>query len=125
MARRRKRRRQAKAEPARRAASGERDHMARVHASDEVWAEFRTACYPRTINVVLGELVAREVERQRSRRLRQGQLDDVELVEALGRARELERDLSAIVARLESRLDRARSGRAGPGQSLRLWSEET
>lgn len=86
--------------------------MARVHVSDEVWAEFRLAAYPRPLNFVLGDLVGREVERYRSRRLREDQLDDEELVEALDRARELHGDLAAVIARLERRLDRT-----GPDQS--------
>jgi hypothetical protein len=43
----------------------------------------------------------REVERYRSRRLRDGELDDREVVEALERAREQQTDLIAIVERLE------------------------
>jgi predicted DNA-binding protein (UPF0278 family) len=62
---------------------------------------------PHTISTVLGELVEREVDRYRSRRLRAGQLDDTELVELLDRARELRDDLAVLVARLERRLDRA------------------
>jgi hypothetical protein len=45
--------------------------------------------------------VTREVERYRSRRLREGELDDREVVEALDRAREQQQDLQAIVERLE------------------------
>jgi hypothetical protein len=75
--------------------------MARVCASDEVWAEFRASAYPRPLNIVLGELVRREVERYRSRRVREGLVDDRELIAALDRARELREDLVAIVARLE------------------------
>lgn len=84
----------------------ERDHMARVHVSDQVWAEFRASADRRPISLVLGDLVQREVDRHRSQQLRQGSLDDVELVEALERARELREDLDATVARIEWRLDR-------------------
>ena len=80
--------------------------MARVRASDEVWAEFRAAAGLQPINLLLGELVERHVQRFRSEQLRSGELDDAELIEALDRAQELHRDLGAIVARLEQRLDR-------------------
>jgi hypothetical protein len=92
--------------------------MARVHVSDAIWAEFRTVAFPRPLNVVLGELVGREVQLHRSRRLREGQLDDQELVEALHRARELHGDLAAVVARLERRLDGA--GRRQPDSSRQV-----
>ncbi|MGI8593262.1 MAG: hypothetical protein ACR2ML_02665 [Solirubrobacteraceae bacterium] len=55
---------------------------------------------------VLGRLVEREVDRHRALRLKAGQLDDQELADALDRAHELHADLTAIVARLERRLDR-------------------
>jgi hypothetical protein len=76
--------------------------MARVHVSDEVWADFRSLAGYRPISEVLGELVLRDVERYRSRRLRAGELDDREVAEALGRAREQHGDLAVIVARLEA-----------------------
>jgi hypothetical protein len=82
--------------------------MARVHVSDAVWAEFRAAAAT-PLNLRLGELVAREVDRYRSRRLREGELDDAELIEALERARELHADLATLVARLERRLERGGS----------------
>ncbi|MGH2989278.1 MAG: hypothetical protein ACRDMA_05330 [Solirubrobacterales bacterium] len=90
--------------------------MARVHVSDAVWAEFRSAAST-PLNLRLGELVTREVDRHRSCRLREGQLDDAELVEALERARDLHADLAAVVARLERRLDRA--GSRPPGSADR------
>lgn len=77
--------------------------MARVHVSDEVWTDFRAAAGPTPLNLVLGRLVEREVDRHRSRRLREGDMDDRELLEALERARELHADVAAIVARLEGR----------------------
>lgn len=80
--------------------------MARVHVSDEIWAEFRVASEFRPLNLVLGELVRREVDRDRSQRIRNGQVDEAGLIEALGRARDLHADLSAIISRIESRLDR-------------------
>jgi hypothetical protein len=89
------------------ASRGERrDRMARVHVADEVWADFRAAAGHRPISEVLGELVTREVDRYRSRRLRDGQLDPREVIDALERAAQQQAELAAIVERLE-RLRRA------------------
>jgi hypothetical protein len=54
--------------------------------------------------------VSREVDRYRSKRLRQGQLEPSELVGALEDARSQQADLASIVERLErlERLSRAR-----------------
>ena len=76
--------------------------MARVAAADDVWADFRRAIGYRPISEALGEFVQREVERYRSRRLRDGQLEPRELIDALDRAREQQADLEAVVARLEA-----------------------
>jgi hypothetical protein len=78
-----------------------RDRMARVQVSDEVWADFRTAAGNRPISEVLGELVSREVDRYRSKRLRQRQLEPSQLVDALEDARRQQQDLAVLVARLE------------------------
>src|SRR5918997_952004 len=83
------------------ATTTKRDRMARVQVDDATWADFRALAGYRPVSEVLGELVTREVERYRSRRLREGELDDRELVEALDRAREQQADLMAIVERLE------------------------
>lgn len=80
--------------------------MARVRVPDDVWADFRDLASSRPVAILLGELVIREVRRHRSERLRGGQLDDREVLEALARAREQQADLAAIVERLE-RLGRA------------------
>ena len=80
-----------------------RDHTARVHVSDEVWAEFRRAAGNTPMSQVLGRLVEREVERDRTRRIRQGSVDDQIVLDALERARELHDDVAAIVDRLERR----------------------
>ena len=82
--------------------------MARVRVPDDVWSEFRAASGTTPINVVLGELVQREVDRHRARRAKAGTLDDRDLLAALDRARELKEDLDAIVSGLERRLDRGR-----------------
>jgi hypothetical protein len=97
--------------------------MARVRVSDEVWAEFRAAAGWQPINLYLGELVRREVDRQRSRRLRAGKLSDRELVDALDRASELYVQLAAIVDGLERRLDRKGSG-GSADQSSHSWADE-
>jgi hypothetical protein len=80
--------------------------MARVQVPDEVWADFRALAEPRSIAMVLGELVQREVDRDRARRLKHSTLGDQELVDALGRARELHQDLAQLAVRLERRLVR-------------------
>lgn len=80
-----------------------RDHMARVHVTDEVWAEFRRAAGNTPMSQLLGRLVEREVERDRARRIREGTVDDQILLDALERARELHEDVAALVARLERR----------------------
>jgi hypothetical protein len=72
----------------------------------------------------LGAMVRREVERHRSRRLRAGRLDDRELVDALERATEPHKELSAIVERLERRLDLAASGASEVDRSNRSWADE-
>jgi hypothetical protein len=80
--------------------------MARVQVADDVWADFRAAAGHRPISEVLGELVTREVDRYRSRRIRDGQLDSRELADALEYAARQQADLAAIAERLE-RLRRA------------------
>gem|GEM_PF-4824658 len=60
------------------------------------------------MSVVLGELVTREVERHRSRRLCEGEIEDRELVDSIDRARVQQAGLAEIVARLE-RLQYARA----------------
>lgn len=76
--------------------------MARVQVPDDVWSDFRALAGYRPMSELLGELVTREVERYRSRRLRDGQLEPDELLEALERARQQQADLEAIVERLEA-----------------------
>ena len=80
-----------------------RDHMARVHVTDEVWGEFRRAAGNTPMSQLLGRLVEREVERDRARRIRQGTVDDQILLDALERARELHDDVAALVERIERR----------------------
>lgn len=77
--------------------------MARVHVSDELWAEFRLAAGATPMSQVLGRLVEREVERDRTRRIRHGTVDDQIVLDALERARVLHQDVAAIIDRLERR----------------------
>lgn len=78
-----------------------RDRMARVQVTDDVWGDFRALAGYKPMSELLGELVTREVERYRSQKLRAGQLEPRELLEALERARDQQEDLAAIVSRLE------------------------
>jgi DNA polymerase III epsilon subunit-like protein len=98
--------------------------MARVRVTDEIWAEFRAAVGWMPINLYLGELVSREVERERSRSLRAGKLADREVIDALERARELHEQLSAIVEWLEHRLDRTSSSGSDLDRSSQSWADE-
>jgi hypothetical protein len=83
----------------------QRDHMARVHVDDETWAAFKHAAGPVPISELLGQLVSRYVDREEARELREGSVDDRQLLDALEQACELHADVAAIVARLERRLD--------------------
>ncbi len=76
--------------------------MARVQVADDVWADFRAAVGYRPISEVLGELVTREVDRYRSKRLRDGQLDPREITAALEHGRRQQAALAALVERLEA-----------------------
>lgn len=77
-------------------------------------ADFRAAAGQQPLNLLLGELVQRHVDRYRARRLQDGELDDTELLDALDRARELHSDLAALVTRLEQRLARASGANQEP-----------
>jgi hypothetical protein len=87
-----------------------RDHQARVKVSDDVWSDFREATRSTSVAIALGELVTREVDRYRARRVRDGVADEHELMEALEHAQELHARLTELVRRLERRLD-ARAAR--------------
>lgn len=80
--------------------------MARVHVDDQTWEAFKQAAGPLPIGEVLGQLVSKHVDREAARRLRDGTVDDRQLLDALSQARELHADLAALVTRLERRLDR-------------------
>lgn len=71
--------------------------MARVQVSDETWASFRAGLGVMPVNVALGELVEREVGRQRRR-----SADDVQGARlALEDARSVAAELEALIKRLE------------------------
>lgn len=80
--------------------------MARVQVDDEIWQQFRGIAGCRPISEILGELVEREVRNAQAARLRGGRLDDIQVVEALDTARELQVNLVAIVDRLEALRER-------------------
>ena len=82
-----------------------RDRMARVQVTDDVWTDFRALAGYRPMSELLGELVMREVEKYRSQKLRAGQLEPRELLDALEQAQAQRADLEAIVRRLEALRD--------------------
>jgi hypothetical protein len=75
--------------------------MARVRVDEQTWREFRQAVGYRPIAERLGELVARDVAAYRRHRLRAGDLQGREVLDALERADHLSRDLAAVTERLE------------------------
>jgi hypothetical protein len=89
--------------------------MARVHVDDATWQVFKSAAGETPISELLGQLVTRHVHRYQARRAEDGSIDDHELLDALQRAAELQRDLGQLVALLEYRLDHRAEGRAQNG----------
>lgn len=79
--------------------------MARVRVSDEVWADFAAAAAPGSLTSLLSALVEERVREHRRQQVVAGTVDDRELLAALERARVLHVDLTAVVGRLERRLD--------------------
>jgi hypothetical protein len=78
-------------------AADERDRMARVQVSDEIWGAFRAGLGTTPVNVALGELVRREV----SRKARRSADDAGGIRIALADAREVADELTSLIARLE------------------------
>jgi hypothetical protein len=78
-------------------AADQRDHIARVQVSDEVWATFKAGLGTTTVNVALGELVRREV----GRNARRSANDAGAIRVALADAREVADELTSLIARLE------------------------
>ncbi len=62
-----------------------------------MWREFRDLVGNDTTAAYLGRLVERAVERDRVRRVREGTVDDLQLLDALERARELAADGSGVL----------------------------
>jgi hypothetical protein len=71
--------------------------MARVHVSDEVWASFRAGLGVTPVNLALGELVERELGRQR----RRSATDPERAQLALEDARSLIQELETLIRRIE------------------------
>lgn len=76
-----------------------------MKVSDDVWTDFREATRNSSVATALGDLVTREVDRYRARRVRDGSADEQELLEALERAQELHAELAELVGRLERRIE--------------------
>jgi hypothetical protein len=101
--------RRLRAERAPRETADERDRIARVQVSDEVWAAFRAGLGTTPVNAALGELVRREVGRQ----ARRSATDTHGIRVALADARLVADELASLIARLE----RAAAGDMRPGES--------
>jgi hypothetical protein len=80
--------------------------MARVHVDDDTWRVFKNAAGDTPISELLGQLVTRHVHHYEARQAQAATLDDRDLLAALERAAELQRDLGWLAERLEHRLDR-------------------
>jgi hypothetical protein len=78
-------------------AADQRDRMARVQVSDELWSAFRAGLGTTPVNVALGELVKREV----GRKARRAANDAGGIRIALADAREVADELASLIARLE------------------------
>jgi hypothetical protein len=92
--------------------------MARVQVDDATWWGFKAAAGEVPISELLGQLVTRHVQRYEAHEAAAGRIGDRELLEALERAAELQRDLRKLVERLEYRLDHG--DRSGPLAVRRL-----
>ena len=79
--------------------------MARVHVDDTTWQVFKNAAGQTPISGLLGQLVTRHVNHHQARQAHADTLADRELLDALQRATELQRDLGRLIERLEHRLE--------------------
>jgi hypothetical protein len=86
----------------------QRDRMARVQVSDEVWAAFRAGLGTTPVNVALGELVRREV----GRRQRRTASDEQGVRLAVEDARAVADELQEMIARLDQVASSTRSSAA-------------
>jgi hypothetical protein len=89
--------RRLRAERAAKEATDQRDRMARVQVSDDVWAAFRAGLGTTPVNVGLGELVRHKV----ARNARRSANDAKGIRIALADAREVADELTSLIARLE------------------------
>jgi hypothetical protein len=78
-------------------AADQRDRIARVQVSDDVWAAFRAGLGTTPVNVALGAMVRREV----GRKARRSANDADGIRVALADAREVADELTSLIARLE------------------------
>lgn len=78
-------------------AGAQRDRMARVQVSDDVWSAFRASLGATPVSVALGELVRREV----GRRERRTASDELGVRLAVEDARAVADELQAMIARLD------------------------
>jgi hypothetical protein len=86
--------------------------MARVQASDDVWAAFRAQLGLTPVSVALGRLVEREV----GRTARTSATDGEGARLALQDAREVAGELAALIARLERAGQHAAAGGGAPAR---------
>jgi len=86
--------------------------MARVQASDEVWAAFRSQLGVTPVSVALGRLVEREV----GRTARASATDGEGARLALQDAREVAGELAALIVRLERTEQRAAASGGAPSR---------
>jgi hypothetical protein len=82
--------------------ANKRDRMARVQVSDEVWSAFRIGLGPTPVSIALGELVEREVGRERRRSA--GDPETARL--AIEDARSVAAELEALITRLQGSANR-------------------
>jgi hypothetical protein len=92
--------------------------MARVQVDDATWRAFKTAAGDTPISELLGQLVTRHVQGHQAREAEAATIGDRDLLEALQRAAEVQRDLSRLVERLEYRLGRSDFGHPGAPERL-------
>jgi hypothetical protein len=78
-------------------ARAQRDRMARVQVSDEIWSAFRASLGATPVSVALGELVRREV----GRRERRTASDEQGVRRAVEDARAVADELQEMIARLD------------------------
>ncbi len=101
-----------------------RDHIARVACSDEVWTAFKNLAQVdewQPLNEYLGELVAKEVARQRRLRARAEESTARDVLAALDQVKVLRDDLEGITLRLEQ----LAATREHPARGLRLEDPPT